>query len=54
MDVLYDKKIINHKNNPVKLLANGEIKKKLTIDLPSISKTAKEMVEKAGGKIIVS
>lgn len=34
-----------------KILGNGDIKKKLTIDLP-ISKPAAEKIEKAGGEII--
>jgi large subunit ribosomal protein L15 len=35
----------------VKILGDGEIKKKLTINLP-ISKSAKKKVEKAGGKVV--
>jgi len=35
----------------VKILGDGEIKKKLTINLP-ISKSAKKKIEKAGGKIV--
>jgi large subunit ribosomal protein L15 len=35
----------------VKVLGNGEIKKKLTIELP-ISKSALAKIEKAGGKVI--
>jgi large subunit ribosomal protein L15 len=36
----------------VKILGNGEIKKKLIIKNCSISVSAKEKIEKAGGKII--
>ena len=35
----------------VKILGDGEIKKKLTIDLP-ISNSAAEKIEKAGGKVV--
>jgi large subunit ribosomal protein L15 len=43
--------ITNGKENlPIKILANGTLKKKLTIKL-SVSKKVKEAVEKLGGKI---
>lgn len=35
----------------VKILANGEIKKKLTLEGIKVSKGAKEQIEKAGGKV---
>jgi len=47
---LRDKKIVDVMAKKVKILG-GEINKKLTIKLP-ISKSAKEAVEKAGGKIL--
>ena len=37
----------------VKILAGGELKKKLSVELP-ISKSATEQVKKAGGKILVT
>ena len=37
----------------VKILGNGEVDKKLTIELP-ISKSAAKKIEKAGGKIVQS
>ncbi|MFA6532618.1 MAG: 50S ribosomal protein L15 [Patescibacteria group bacterium] len=37
-------------SSPIKILANGSLKKKLTIKLP-VSKKVKEAVEKLGGKI---
>lgn len=37
---------------PVKVLGTGEIKKKLTIEGCLVSATAKEKVEKAGGKVV--
>ena len=43
--------ITNGKENlPIKILANGQLKKKLIIKL-SVSKKVKEAVEKLGGKI---
>ncbi len=36
----------------VKVLANGEITRKLTVAVDKISATAKEKVEKAGGSVV--
>ena len=49
---LIKKKIIaNGKENlPIKILANGQLKKKLVIRLP-VSKKVKEAVEKIGGQV---
>ena len=38
------------KNGLVKILANGDLKKKFTVKADAFSKTAKEKIEKAGGK----
>ncbi|KDE41939.1 50S ribosomal protein L15 [Metamycoplasma hyosynoviae] len=38
---------------PVKILGRGKLTKKLTIQIPAISESAKKAVEKAGGKIEV-
>ncbi len=35
----------------VKILGNGELTKKLTVNVASVSKSAKEKIEKAGGKL---
>lgn len=48
---LIDQRII-HKNDRVKLLGDGELDKKLEIEVHAFSKAAKEKVEAAGGKII--
>lgn len=45
--------LINSIHKPVKILGNGEIKKSLIIEIKSVSKSAKEKIEKAGGKIEV-
>lgn len=42
-----------HKNAKIKLLANGELTKKLTIEVDKASKKAIELVEKAGGTVNV-
>lgn len=47
---LYAKNIVNNKHKFVKIL-QGEIKKKLSVKLP-VSASAKQAIEKAGGKVI--
>ena len=52
--ILLEKKIISKIKTRmpfVKILGNGEIKKKLIIENCSVSKTAKQKIEKAGGTI---
>lgn len=36
---------------PIKLLANGELTKKLTIEIDACSMSAKKLVEKVGGEV---
>ncbi len=48
---LKEQGLIKSLNKPFKILGDGEIKKSLVIQSKSISKTAKEKVLKAGGKI---
>lgn len=50
---LKDKGIIHNSVKRIKILANGELEKKLTIKADKVSKTAKERIEKAGGTIEV-
>ncbi len=53
--VLIEKRVIRRikgKVPGVKILGKGEIKKPLIIENCSVSKTVKEKIEKAGGKII--
>lgn len=49
---LLEKGLIGKMRVSVKILGNGEIKKKLTIENCSVSGSAREKIEKAGGKII--
>ncbi len=44
--------VINHPKNGVKIVANGEIKKKLTVKGCLASKKAVELIEKAGGRLV--
>lgn len=51
-DVLRDKGIAKL-DLPIKILGDGELNKKLTVTANAFSKSAKEKIEKAGGKVIV-
>jgi len=48
---LQKSKLINKKYKKLKLLGAGELKHKLNIEVNSVSKSAKEKVEKLGGKV---
>jgi large subunit ribosomal protein L15 len=53
LETLLEKKVINKNNSKVKILGEGELTKKLEISAELlISKVAKAIVEKAGGKVI--
>ena len=41
--------LLRNKHLPVKILGNGSLSKKLTVDATKFSKTAKEKIEAAGG-----
>lgn len=45
---------VSGKLPPVKILGNGEIKNKVTVIDCAVSVSAKEKIEKAGGKVILS
>ena len=45
--------VINKELSGLKVLGNGELTKKLTVEAVKISKSAKEAIEKAGGKVEV-
>jgi large subunit ribosomal protein L15 len=49
---LYEKGIIKKKNMPVKLLADGELTKKIAVKLDKVSKAAVKKIKKAGGEIL--
>ena len=48
---LQKSKLINKKYRKLKLLGEGNLKQKLDIEVNSISKSAKEKIEKLGGKV---
>ncbi len=50
--LLVERKVIKQKSPSVKILGDGEISKAVNISGCMISKSAKEKIEKAGGKII--
>jgi large subunit ribosomal protein L15 len=49
-DVLVAKGLVK-KNSLVKVLGNGELTKKLTVNVDKLSKNAKAAIEKAGGSV---
>lgn len=50
-EALKEKGLIKSINKPFKVLGDGEIKKELIVQTNNISKTAKEKVIQAGGKV---
>ena len=48
---LQKSKLINKKYRKLKLLGAGDLKQKFDIEVNSISKSAKEKIEKLGGKV---
>lgn len=50
VEALMDKGIISHARDGVKILGNGEITKKLNVQVNYYSNSAKEKIEAAGGK----
>jgi large subunit ribosomal protein L15 len=50
-ETLKSKGLIRSLNKPFKILGNGDIKKSLTIQTKNMSKTARDKIVKAGGKI---
>ena len=51
LDVLKKTKLINKKYKKIKLLGGGEVKNKFDVEVNYASKSAKEKIEKVGGKI---
>jgi len=52
-EVLYQNGLIGKKNQRVKILGDGDLKKALTVHAHAFSKSALEKIEKAGGKTAV-
>jgi large subunit ribosomal protein L15 len=51
--ILLDLGLVKSNKTRIKLLAKGEIKNKIDIEVSAFSNSAKEIIEKAGGSIIV-
>ena len=51
LSVLQKSKLINKKYKKLKLLGMGDIKEKFNIEVNFISNSAKEKIEKLGGKV---
>ena len=51
--VLYEKRLIRKKNIPVKILGEGEIKRQVEISAHAFSKSAREKIEAAQGRITI-
>lgn len=49
---LLAKKIVDNMKTPVKILGDGKLSKKLTIEKCLVSKSAKSKIEAAGGKVV--
>lgn len=52
-DILFEKGLVKEKDIPVKILGEGELKKPLIVKAHAFSASAKEKIEKAGGKVEV-
>jgi large subunit ribosomal protein L15 len=50
---LVEKRLIKSRPLPVKLLGNGEISKKLVVEVDRASASAVEKIEKSGGQVLV-
>jgi large subunit ribosomal protein L15 len=50
IDALKDKGLVSNVRDGVKILGNGELTKKLTVQVNYFSASAKEKIEAAGGK----
>jgi large subunit ribosomal protein L15 len=53
LDKIIELNLLRRKNGLIKVLNNGEISSAITIHAHKFSKSAKEAIEKAGGKAIV-
>ena len=51
--VLRQARLLQVRDARVKILGNGELTKKLTVEAYKFSKSAKEAIEKAGGTVVV-
>lgn len=52
LDTLVAKGLVKKSEKLVKILGEGDLNKKLEVAVPAVSASAKEKIEKAGGKVI--
>ena len=52
-ETLVQKGLVKNSETLVKILGEGELKKKLEVAVPAVSASAKDKIEKAGGKVIL-
>jgi large subunit ribosomal protein L15 len=52
-DVLFEKGLVRSKEKPIKILGNGDMTRSLVIKADAFSKSAREKIEKAKGKVEV-
>lgn len=51
--IFYESGLISYKKIPIKILGNGDLKTPFEISAHNFTKTAKEKIEKIGGKAII-
>ncbi|GAB4280040.1 MAG: 50S ribosomal protein L15 [Coriobacteriia bacterium] len=54
IDALFDKGLIKSKTDPVKILGDGDLTKRLTVKVDKVSAGAREKIEAAGGTVEAS
>lgn len=52
--ILLEKGLVKDQRQKVKVLGEGKLTKKLTVNVHNFSKSAKEAIEKAGGRIVIT
>ena len=52
-EILLELRLVRKKNVPVKILGDGEVGRAVEVHAHRFSKTAKDKIEKAGGKVVV-
>ncbi|MCA9393335.1 MAG: 50S ribosomal protein L15 [Candidatus Omnitrophica bacterium] len=53
-ELLKQERLISSLNKPFKILGDGELKTALIVQAESVSKSAREKIEKAGGKVEIA
>ena len=54
LETLVQKGLVKKSEKLVKILGEGDLKKKLEVSVPAVSASAKEKIEKAGGSVVES